>query len=135
MVNLCNRATPLPSLDSACLRRTGSQAAAGPVDARPAVCRVGARRGPRRGRGHAARRSYRWCKPPTSGSPTTSPISGDITAREAGASLLRERCVRELRSIARVKDDTLTDERAGGKGAGGAGVGVARGPLAFGTKY
>ena len=35
------------------------------------------------------------CKPPTSGRPTTSPISGDMTAPEAGASLLRERCVRE----------------------------------------
>src|ERR1022692_1349550 len=47
------------------------------------------------GRRQAARRSYRWCKPPTSGSSTTSPVSGDITARDAGASLLIDRCVRE----------------------------------------
>jgi hypothetical protein len=47
------------------------------------------------GRRQAARGSYRWCKPPTSVSPTTSPVSGDITALDAGASLLIDRCVRE----------------------------------------
>jgi len=36
------------------------------------------------GRRQAERGSYRRCKPPTSGSPTTSPVSGDITARDAG---------------------------------------------------
>ena len=56
----------------------------------PAAYRNGPRRRARRGRGQAARRWYRWCKPPTSGRPTTSPISGDMTGREAGASLLRE---------------------------------------------
>ncbi len=44
----------------------------------------------------AARRSYRWCKPPTSGNSITSPVSGAITPRGFDASLQRDKCVREL---------------------------------------
>jgi hypothetical protein len=46
---------------------------------------------------YAARRSYRWCKPPTCGIATISPSPGGATAREIGASLASDRCVRDFR--------------------------------------
>jgi hypothetical protein len=46
--------------------------------------------------GQAARRSYRWCRPPTSGRATISPMVGGHTSLGSGASLLRDRCVRDL---------------------------------------
>ena len=46
--------------------------------------------------GQAARRSYRWCRPPTSGRATISPMAGGHTSLGSGASLLRDRCVRDL---------------------------------------
>ena len=42
----------------------------------------------------AARRSYRWCKPPTSGNAITSPSVMSCTRRGVGASFANERCVR-----------------------------------------
>ena len=45
-------------------------------------------------RGHAARRSYRWCRPPIWGTAITRPISGDCTSRLAGASFPSDKCVR-----------------------------------------
>ena len=51
----------------------------------------------------AARRSYRWCKPPTSGSLTTSLLSGDITARDVGASLMSDRCVARAMVVGEVR--------------------------------
>ena len=47
----------------------------------------------RRGGGQAARRSYRWCRPPTSGSSITRLASGGVTARGSGASFTRDRWV------------------------------------------
>lgn len=44
----------------------------------------------------AARRSYRWCSPPTSENATTRPSAGVCTRRGVGASFSRERCVRAL---------------------------------------
>jgi hypothetical protein len=47
------------------------------------------------GRGdYAARRTYRWCRPPTSRIGTTFPSCGGSTGRSSGASLVRERWVR-----------------------------------------
>ncbi len=45
--------------------------------------------------GQAARRSYRWCRPPTSGRATISPMVGGHTSLGSGASLLRDRGVRD----------------------------------------
>jgi hypothetical protein len=44
---------------------------------------------------YAARRTSRWCSPPTRGSSTTSPISGVSTARLSGVSSPSDRCVRQ----------------------------------------
>jgi len=41
----------------------------------------------------AARRSYRWCNPPTCGIATTRLVSGGWTDRGSGESFCRERCV------------------------------------------
>jgi hypothetical protein len=41
----------------------------------------------------AARRSYRWCNPPTCGIATTRPFSGGWTDRGSGESFSRERWV------------------------------------------
>ena len=46
--------------------------------------------------GQAARRSYRWCRPPSSGRATIFPMVGGYTSLGSGASLLRDRCVRDL---------------------------------------
>lgn len=46
------------------------------------------------GAGHAARRIYRWCRPPTLGSATTFPSSLGSTARAIGASPSRLMCGR-----------------------------------------
>jgi len=42
----------------------------------------------------AARRSYRWCSPPTSGIATIRPASGAWTGRDSGVSFCKLRCVR-----------------------------------------
>src|SRR5262249_10069739 len=42
----------------------------------------------------AARRSYRWCRPPTSGNATIRPVSGPCTGLGTGASFCSPRCVR-----------------------------------------
>ncbi len=46
-------------------------------------------------RPQAARRPYRWWRPPTSGNSTISPIPGGCTALGSGQSLSSERCVRD----------------------------------------
>jgi hypothetical protein len=43
--------------------------------------------------GQAARRSYRWCRPPTSGSATILPMLGGWMALGSGASLPSDKCV------------------------------------------
>jgi hypothetical protein len=44
---------------------------------------------------YAARRSYRWCRPPTCGIATTGPSVGGAIGRGCGESLASERCVRD----------------------------------------
>jgi len=46
--------------------------------------------------GQAARRSYRWCRPPSSGRATIFPMVGGHTSLGSGGSLLRDKCVRDL---------------------------------------
>jgi hypothetical protein len=46
-------------------------------------------------RGYAARRSYRWRRPPTCGIATTRPAVGRATGRGRGASFSSARCVRD----------------------------------------
>src|SRR5688572_335435 len=44
---------------------------------------------------YAARRSYRWCRPPTCGLATTGPHVGGAIGRGCGESLSSDRCVRD----------------------------------------
>ena len=46
-------------------------------------------------RGYAARRSYRWWRPPICGSATTRPADGRATGRGRGVSFSSAKCVRD----------------------------------------
>ncbi len=71
-------------------------AAPGGVDAKALiVLSKGSMVGSRKS-GYAARRSYRWCRPPTWGMATIRPLSGLSTALGSGASFARAKCVRDF---------------------------------------